>query len=103
MIVMWGWSAAYDGAGAGLHRRGVVKVAFDGNVLAGQMQKDIPFDATAKVYRVVWMAGVGVPSPGLHVITYSLAFTREIFDGTDYYGPGTKNDKLSDRCEIDVK
>ena len=49
------------------------------------------------------MAGVGVPAPGLHVITYSLEFQRAIFDGTDDYGPGTKNDKLSDRCEINVK
>jgi hypothetical protein len=103
VIVMWGWSASsmeqmQDYLGAS-----VVKVAFDDSPLAGEMQKDIPYDPTDKVYRAVWMAVAGVPSPGLHVITYSLEFTREIFDGTDYFGPGTKNNKMSDRCEIDVK
>jgi hypothetical protein len=103
VLVMWGWSAAsmeqmQDYIGAA-----VVQVAFDGKDLSGQLQQDIPYDPTSKVYRAVWMAGVGVPAPGLHVITYSLEFNREIFDGTDYYGPGTKNNKLSDRCEIDVK
>jgi hypothetical protein len=103
VIVMWGWSAATMDQIQDYLDAGMAKVTFDGKELSGQMQKNIPFDDTSKIYRAVWMAGVGIPAPGLHVITYSLEFQRAIFDGTDYYGPGTKNDKLSDRCEIDVK
>jgi hypothetical protein len=103
VIVMWGWSAATMDQIRDYIDAAIVKVTFDGKELSGRLQKNIPFDDTSKIYRAVWMAGVGIPAPGLHVITYSLEFRHEIFDGTDYYGPGTKNDKLSDRCEIDVK
>jgi hypothetical protein len=103
VIVMWGWSAATMEQVQDYIAAAVAQVTFDGRDLSGQMQKDIPYDETAKIYRAVWMAGAGIPAPGLHVITYSLEFQKKIFDGTDYYGPATKNEKMSDRCEIDVK
>jgi hypothetical protein len=100
---MWGWSAATMDQMQGYIDAGVAKVTFDGKELLGQMQKDIPYDETAKIYRAVWMSGVGIPTPGLHVIIYSLEFQKKVFDGMDYYGPATKNEKMSDRCEIDVR
>jgi len=103
VIVMWGWSAATSQQVQDYIGAAIAKVAFDGSDLPGRMQPDIPFDETAKVYRAVWMASVGIPAPGLHVITYSLEFGSKIFDGVDDYGPGTKNEKMTDRCEIDVK
>lgn len=103
VIVMWGWSAETMGEVQDYIDAFVAHVTFDGKDLSGRMQKDIPYDETAKIYRAVWMAGVGIPTPGLHRITYSLEFRKKIFDGTDYYGPATKNEKMSDRCEIDVK
>jgi len=103
VIVMWGWSAATMDQMKDYIGAGIAKVTFDGKEISGQMQKDIPYDETSKVYRAVWLAGVGIPTFGLHVITYSLEFQKTVFDGTDYYGPGTKNVHLSDRCEIDVK
>jgi hypothetical protein len=103
VIVMWGWTAATMDQMQDYIEAGITKVTFDEKELTGRLQKDIPFDETSKIYRAVWMADVGVPAAGLHAITYFLEFRRKIFDGTDYYGPGTKNDKLSDRCEIDIK
>ena len=103
VIVMWGWTAATMEQVQEYVDAAVALVDFDGKDLSGQMQKDIPYDETAKIYRAVWMAGVGIPTPGLHVITYSLEFQKKIFDGVDYYGPATKNEKMSDRCEIDVR
>ncbi len=103
VIVMWGWSAATMEQMQEYIGVAVVAVTFDGQEISGQMQKDIPYDETAKIYRAVWMAGIGIPTIGLHVITYALEFQKDIFDGTDYYGPGTKNEKMSDRCEIEVK
>jgi hypothetical protein len=103
VIVMWGWSAATLAQVQDYIQAGVVAVTFDGHELKGEQQGGIPLDETAKVYRAVWMANAGVPAKGSHAITYSLTFLRKIFDGTDYYGPGTKNEKQEDRCEIDVK
>jgi hypothetical protein len=103
MIVMWGWSAATMEQVQDYLDAALVKVTFDQKELAGQMQKEVPYDETSKIYRAVWMADVGIPATGVHVITYWLEFQRKIFDGTDYYGPGTANEKMSDRCEVDVK
>jgi hypothetical protein len=103
VIVMWGWSAATEAQIQDYIQAGIAAVTFDGKQLKGEQQGGVPFDDTAKVYRAVWMADAGHPTVGLHVITYSLTFNRKIFDGTDYYGPGTKNEKQEDRCEIDVK
>ena len=94
VIVMWGWSAATMEQMQEYIGVAVVAVTFDGQEISGQMQKDIPYDETAKIYRAVWMAGIGIPTIGLHVITYALEFQKDIFDGTDYYGPGTKNEKM---------
>jgi hypothetical protein len=103
VIVMWGWSAATVEQVQDYIQARVVVVTFDGGELTGEQQGGVPFDETTKIYRAVWTAGAGIPAKGLHAITYSLEFSRKIFDGTDYYGPGTKNEKQEDRCEIDVK
>jgi hypothetical protein len=103
VIVMWGWSAATMDQVQDYIAAALAKVTFDGKELDGRMEKEIPYDETAKIYRAVWMADVGVPAAGMHVITYALEFQKTIFDGTDYYGPETKNEKMSDRCEIEVK
>jgi hypothetical protein len=103
VIVMWGWSAATLAQIQDYIQFGIATVTFDGKEIKGEQQGGIPLDETAKVYRAVWMAAAGNPAKGLHAITYSLTFTQKIFDGTDYYGPGTKNEKQEDRCEIDVK
>jgi hypothetical protein len=103
VIVMWGWSAATQEQIQDYLQAGVVVVTFDEATLKGEQQGGIPYDDTSKVYRAVWTADAGIPAPGIHVITYSLTFRRKIFDGTDYYGPGTKNEKQEDRCEIEVK
>ncbi len=103
VIVMWGWSAATPEQIQDYIQAGIAVVTFDGKKLTGEQQGGVPFDDTAKIYRAVWTADAGTPAVGLHVITYSLTFSRKIFDGTDYYGPGTQYEKQEDRCEIDVK
>jgi hypothetical protein len=103
VIVVWGWSAATQEQVEEYIQAGVVAVTFDGRELTGVQQDGIPYDSSAKVYKAVWAADVGNPAKGVHVIDYSLTFTRQIFDGISYYGPGTKNERQEDRCEIEVK
>jgi hypothetical protein len=103
VILIWGWSAATEEQIQDYLRAGRVVVTFDGTERAGKQQGGAPYDQTAKVYRVVWMAEVGIPNPGLHTITYSQTFSAKVFDGSVYYGPGTKNEKQEDACEIVVK
>jgi hypothetical protein len=103
VIVIWGWSAGTQEQVEDYIQASIVVVTFDGGNLQGVQQGDIPYDETAKIYRAAWTSNIGIPERGLHVITYSLTFSRKIFDGTTYYGPGTGNERQEDRCEIDVK
>jgi hypothetical protein len=103
LTVMWGWSAATEAQVKDYIRTRIEAVTFDGVELHGEQRGGIPYDQTAKLYRAVWMAEIGVVGSGIHRITYSLTFSEKIFDGKDYYGPGTDKEKQEDKCEIDVK
>jgi hypothetical protein len=103
VIVIWGWSAATEEQVEEYIQASVVVVRFDGIEIKGERQGGIPYDKSAKLYKAVWMANIGTAKLGIHTITYSLTFSRKIFDGTDYYGPGTKNEKQEDRCKVDIK
>jgi hypothetical protein len=103
VILVWGWSAATEEQVKDYIRVGMVVVTFDGNEVEGEQSGGIPYDEKSKLYKAVWMAAVGVVDPGVHTITYLLTFREKLFDGFDYYGPGTKNETQQDACEIDVK
>jgi hypothetical protein len=103
VVLIWGWSTATEAQMQDYLRAGQVAVTFDGLAREGKQQGGVSFDEDAQIHRAVWMAEVGIPTQGVHVITYTLTFTEKIFDGIAYYGPGTKNEKLEDRCEIMVQ
>lgn len=44
----------------------------------------------------------GLLSPGTHKIRTLLTFTRQITDGSDWYGPGTKNESIDGTCTVKV-
>lgn len=102
LILMWGWSAATEQQIRDYLDAAIVRVTFDGREAAGKRQGGTPYDQNAEVYRVLWTAEVGVPARGIHVVTYLQIFSAKIFDGAEYFGPGTKNEKQEDRCEIEV-
>jgi hypothetical protein len=103
VIVMWGWSAATEGQVRDYIRTRIEAVTFDGVELHGEQKGEIPYDDAAKLFRAVWMAEIGVIDPGLHTLTYRLTFSEKIFDGKEYYGPGTGRETQEDTCEIEVK
>ncbi len=102
-IIYWGWSAATEEQIREYIRVSMVVVTFDEREILGQQREGINYDEKAKLYKAVWTSGIGIPNPGIHTITYLLTFREKLFDGFDYYGPGTKNERLEDKCEIDVK
>lgn len=103
VILMWGWSAESQEQIEDYIRAAVVTVTFDGIEVQGMQQGGLPFDDSAGVFRAVWTAEIGIPAPGIHPIAYLLTFREKIFDGVAYYGPGTKNERQEDRCEVEVK
>ncbi len=103
VILMWGWSAATEEQVQEYIRVSKVVVTFDGAEISGHQQGGIPYDQTAGMYKAVWTSSIGVPTRGIHTITYLLTFREKLFDGLVYYGPGTDKVKQEDKCEIDVK
>jgi hypothetical protein len=103
VILMWGWSAATEEQIREYIRVSTVVVTFDGTELSGRQQGGIPYDKTARMFKAVWMSDIGIPKPGIHAVTYLLTFREKLFDGFDYYGPGTDKEKQEDKCEIEVK
>jgi hypothetical protein len=102
-IVVWGWLAKTEEQVREYIRVSKVVVTFDGFEISGQQQGDTTYDEKGKVYVAAWTSNIGIPKPGIHTITYSLTFREKLFDGYDYYGPGTDKEKQEDKCEIDVK
>jgi hypothetical protein len=103
VVLIWGWTADTEEQVKDYLLVGSVVVTFDGVERKGRQQGGIPYDEEERVYRAVWMAEVGIPEPGVHTITYTQTFAAKIFDGRVYYGPGTDNEKMEDRCEIVVR
>lgn len=102
-IVVWGWSAATQKQVEEYIRVSSVVVTFDGVEIKGTQQGGISHDESSKLYVAAWVSNLGIPKLGIHTITYLLTFSSKIFDGFDYYGPGTDKEKQEDKCEIDVK
>jgi hypothetical protein len=103
VILMWGWSAATKEQVEAYVRASILVVTVEGVEISGTPQGNIPYDETARLYKAVWTANLGILKRSIYTTTYTLAFREKIFDGVNYYGPGTENEKLEDRCEIEIK
>lgn len=102
-IVVWGWSAAKQEQVEEYIKVSSVVVTFDGGETKGTQQGGISYDESSTLYVAAWVSNLGIPKSGIHTITYLLTFSSKIFDGFDYYGPGTDKEKQEDKCEIEVK
>lgn len=101
--ILWGWTTSTKAQMEDYLAAGTVRITYDGGELTGRMVQEAGYDAKEKNYKSLWMAEAGIPAPGVHILTYSVEFSRKITDGIAFYGPGTKNESLSDRCEVEVK
>jgi len=54
-------------------------------------------------YDVYFERNIGTLSPGTYRIEAEVNWEQKIFDGWDYYGPGTSNEKIEGYCEIIVR
>lgn len=100
--VIWGWSAASEELVQAHIDASETVVMLDGQRIEGAMQ-EIKYDDQRKFFVVHWIAEVGVLPVGSHPLTYKVTWKRQISDGWDTYGPGSKNEVSTDNCEVVVK
>jgi len=54
-------------------------------------------------YDVFFEENIGSLEKGSHLVETNISWKQKIFDGWDYYGPGSKNESITSFCEIIVQ
>lgn len=54
-------------------------------------------------YAVDWLTVVGPLEAGTYRVEYTVSWTQQIFDGYDYFGPGTNNLQYTGTCTFVVR
>jgi serine/threonine-protein kinase len=102
VIFFWGWSATsmdllQDHISAVIYTNTLDGVRLGQGVLQEIYQKDDGW------YVARWELNYGVLSPGKHRTEYNVTWRVKIFDGEDYYGPGTNFETGEGFCDIIVE
>ena len=103
VIVRWGWNATTAELVQEHVDNSETVVTLDGSPLEGTLEGGIKKDEGKGYYIATWRAEVGKLDVGTHVLTYFVTWTKQISDGTDTYGPGTKNVSFADECKLIVE
>lgn len=103
IIITWGWDAKTETQITDFLQNNVTEIKLDGKVIEGKRSGGILKNEKSGNPEVVWSSEVGVLEPGTHTITYDVKWKKMIDDGTNKYGPGSKNETEHDVCQITVK
>ena len=79
------------------------EIYLDGVFINPSRQTDILYVPDEGVYRVSWYAEVGALPTGTHLASRLWEWSTRIFDGWDYYGPGTSTVSEYHECVIIVR
>jgi hypothetical protein len=103
ITLLWGWDAKTEAQINDFLASNITTITLDGNVITATKQSPIQKVEKTGNFEVVWSADVGLLTPGQHPMVYDLKFKKTVEDGTNTYGPGSKNETEHDECVIIVK
>ncbi len=100
--VFWNWFAKTRQQVEDHLNAATYDVRLDGNSLnyapyRGSIQQE------NGLYVVYWFVPTEPLAAGQHVISYHVTWSQTVFDGFDYFGPGTNKAEQSGSCTFDVK
>jgi hypothetical protein len=85
----------------------ILDIRFDGeNIALDSISEIVPdYDSNGNIegYDVYFEKNIGKLPPGAHLVEAIVSWKQKIFDGWDYYGPGTNNETIEGHCVIIVK
>jgi hypothetical protein len=97
----WGWLATTEEQVNDFIKNAVFTVTFDGSEIVDVVPSAVyPKD---DAYGVDWVKPLGVLERGEYSTTYLVKFENKIFDGWDYYGPGSDYETIEDSCMLIVE
>ena len=100
--VYWVWFASTEQQIRDHLNAAVYDIRVDGNPLQQTRQYRQPIQQVGQDYAVYWYAPVGPLLPGEHEITYSVTWNSAVFDGYQFFGPGTTTLTEEGSCSFTV-
>jgi hypothetical protein len=97
----WGWEASTKQQVIEYVENAIIQVTFDGRIINDAVIGDIFVEDNA--YYVFWEKLLGIMDRGTYEMTFSEEFRNKIFDGWKYFGPGTTNERVEDKCYLVIE
>jgi hypothetical protein len=103
VIIVWGWDAKTEAQINDHLQNNLTTITLDGKTLNEATQSSVQKNSQTGKFEVTWTVQVGVLDAGQHIITYDVKWDKMIDDGTNTYGPGSKNETQHDECDVIVQ
>jgi hypothetical protein len=100
--IYWVWYASTEAYIQDHLNAAQYEIAIDGVPLRNIDRYRLPVQSTASDYVVYWYAPAGPLAAGEHEITYRVSWSQGIFDGYNYYGPGSTYPVEEGSCTFTV-
>jgi hypothetical protein len=100
-ILSWGWIAQTREQVLDYLENAVTKVTLNGEEITDAERGDIY--AEDEAYHVFWNKYLGILEHGKYTLTFFERYRSKIFDGWEYFGPGTDNESVEDTCHLVVE
>jgi hypothetical protein len=100
-ILSWGWIAQTREQVVDYLENAVTKVTFNGEEITDAERGDIY--AEDEAYHVFWNKTLGILDRGKYTMTFFEEYRSAIFDGWEYFGPGTDNESVENTCYLIVE
>jgi serine/threonine protein kinase len=105
IVLTWWWSATTAEYVQDHLAASRFEIRLDGRLIDNYTRSDVVYYDTGSIftYRVTWQAAPEYLPPGRYKAERTWYWDYEIYDGGDYYGPGTANGSSEyDYCWIEV-
>jgi hypothetical protein len=100
-ILNWGWKALTREQVLDYLENAITKVTVNGEEITDAQQGEVYQED--EEYHVFWYKNLGVLDRGKYTMTFFEKYRNKIFDGWDYFGPGTDNESVEDTCYLIVE
>ncbi|MBN2084912.1 MAG: hypothetical protein JW748_06765 [Anaerolineales bacterium] len=100
-VLAWGWEAQTEQQVRDYLENAMAKVTFNGESVADAERTDVYEQEGA--FHVFWEKSLGILERGKYPLTFFVEFRNVIFDGMEYFGPGTDNESVEDTCYLIVE
>jgi hypothetical protein len=100
-ILSWGWIAQTKQQVLDYLENAVTKVTFNGEEITDAERGDVY--AEDEAYHVNWYKTLGILDRGKYAMTFFEKYRSKIFDGWEYFGPGTDKESVENTCYLIVE